>query len=100
MKRYERILVLRVIGKQVPWIYELVEIPKSLMLLAQTGKLEMMMESRQMPKPGYCHVFDGYRKLFDLYFDGGTERKLQVKGLDKSRCHVHAEWRFSALPSH
>ena len=68
MNRYDRILVLRVIGKQRPWVYELVEIPKALMLRAKTGKLEMMKQSKQMPKPGYCHVFDGRRKLFDLLF--------------------------------
>ena len=31
---------------------------------------------------------------FALYFDGGTERKLQVKDLQKSLCIVHGEWDF------
>ncbi len=31
---------------------------------------------------------------FQLYFDGGTERKLQIKHLLKSLCVVHAEWKF------
>lgn len=32
---------------------------------------------------------------FALYFDGGTERKLQEKDLKKSLCIVHGEWDFS-----
>jgi hypothetical protein len=31
---------------------------------------------------------------FQLYFDAGGERKLQIKGLKKPHCLVHAEWRF------
>ena len=31
---------------------------------------------------------------FQLYFDAGGERKLQMKGMKKSYCIVHAEWRF------
>lgn len=57
----------------------------------------MMHDSRQNPKPGYCHVTDAQgRTRFDLYFDGGTERKLQIKGLDKSLCRVHGTWSFEA----
>jgi type II restriction enzyme len=79
------------------WRYELVEIPKSLLMEAERGTLVMMEKSRQTPKPGYCHVTNelGGTK-FDLYFDGGTERKLQIKNLDKSLCPVHATWSFEA----
>jgi type II restriction enzyme len=77
------------------WRYELVEIPKSLLEKAAGGRLEMMHGSKQSPKPGYCHVTDETgRVMFQLYFDGGTERKLQIKKLDKSLCTVHAEWKF------
>jgi hypothetical protein len=99
MKNYDRILSLRAIGriedKKVHWHYELVEIPKGLLAEAAKGKLEMMMDSKQLPKPGYCTVKDAKGNVkFRLYFDGGTERKLQVKDLDKSLCIVHAEWDF------
>lgn len=96
LKRYDRIFTLRAIGNAPNWHYELIEIPKSLFERAQTGRLEMMMESRQSPKPGYCHVSapDG-SELYQLYFDGGTERKLQVKALRKSACVLHAEWKFT-----
>jgi hypothetical protein len=93
MKQYDRILTLRCIGKKPKWKYELVEIPKSLFQKSTTGELEMMTGSKQIPKPGYCRVFDKDKKLmFSLYFDGGSERKLQVKDLAKKHCIVHATW--------
>jgi len=95
MKSYDRILTLRTLEKGPIWKYELVEIPKSLLLTAKQGELEMKLKSKQFPKPGYCHVpqKDGNKK-FQLYFDGGSERKLQVKNLLKELCTVHALWEF------
>lgn len=98
MQNYERIFTLRRLKKAGErWRYELVEIPKALLLSAVDGQMVMMNNSRQTPKPGYCHVTDdaGATK-FDLYFDGGTERKLQIKNLDKNLCVVHATWSFEA----
>ena len=90
-----RILVLRALRKGAPdYLYELVEIPKSLLEMANDGSFEMRMESRQYPKPGYCLVEKNGKPLFSLYFDGGGERKLQIKGLMKELCIVHATWRF------
>ncbi len=92
-----RILVLRALEKGNPFfLYELIEIPKSLLLKAASGRLEMMMDSKQQPKPGYCHVEENSNTLFKLYFDGGGERKLQVKGLQKALCTVHATWQFES----
>jgi hypothetical protein len=106
MKSYERILSLRALSKPPGnWHYELVEIPKRLLMEAKNGRFEMMFKSKQMPKPGYCRVYDNAykdllgnptKKKFELYFDGGTERKLQIKHLDKSLCMVHADWIFSS----
>jgi type II restriction enzyme len=99
LKNYERILSLRafktVDKAGTSWHYELVEIPKALFLEAAGGKLEMMLESKQDPKPGYCTIQDkeGHVK-FKLYFDGGGERKLQIKDIRKNLCVVHAEWEF------
>jgi len=100
MENYERILSLRAWSRnefeKIYYHYELVEIPKALLQDAANGQLEMMMESRQTPKPGYCYVRDVLGGVkFALYFDGGTERKLQVKDLKKSLCVVHGEWDFS-----
>ena len=93
-----RILILRALKKGDPlFLYELVEIPKSLFLKASGGRLEMMRDSTQNPKPGYCYVEENGDLLFKLYFDGGGERKLQVKGLQKSLCTVHATWQFEPL---
>lgn len=95
MKSYDKIFVLRALSKAPYWKYELVEIPKVLLKKAQNARLEMMMESKQLPKPGYCHVLDkNGETFFDLYFDGGSERKLQVKNLSKKQCNVYATWNF------
>ncbi|MEB4589445.1 restriction endonuclease [Candidatus Thiothrix sp. Deng01] len=99
MRSYGRILSLRCLEtkKTASWRYELVEIPKGLLAEAAAGQLEMKHNSKQYPKPGYCYVTDeAGNTRFQLYFDGGTERKLQIKRLDKSLCIVHAEWIFSA----
>jgi len=97
LESYERILTLRRINprKKDTWHYELVEIPKSLLKKASNGQFEMKLESTQNPKPGYCYVINERGDtMFNLYFDGGTERKLQIKKLDKSLCIIHAEWMF------
>lgn len=95
IQSYDRILVLRALEKAPRWKYELVEIPKDLLSRARYGRLEMKLYSRQILKPGYCYVDDeSGRNLFNLYFDGGTERKLQIKNLRKELCHVHAVWEF------
>jgi hypothetical protein len=98
MQSYDRILSLRRLKtrKDGLWKYELVEIPKSLLEESKNGDLKMMLGTKQTGSiPGYCDVFDENGTLkFQLYFDGGTERKLQIKRLDKSYCTVHAEWVF------
>ena len=99
MNDYQRIFSLRCL-KQGPeiWTYELVEIPKELLVEAKNGKLRMMQKSSQMPKPGYCDIYDNRKELkFQLYFDGGSERKLQIKNLRKDLCIVHAAWSFERI---
>ena len=96
----QRILILRALKKGNPeYLYELVEIPKILLEKAVAGRLEMMSGSTQFPKPGYCYIEEKGQMLFSLYFDGGGERKLQIKGLRKNLCHVHATWSFDPLPT-
>lgn len=89
----DRILTLRNFQKD-PWGYELVEIPKDLLKKAEQGELVINSASRQNPKPGFCEVSENGERLFQLYFDGGTERKLQIKHLQKEFCLVHATWVF------
>lgn len=95
LKESDKILILRCLQKAPNWKYELVEIPKALLERSEFGELKMMEQSRQMPKPGYCTV-KGKDNLLDLqlYFDGGSERKLQVKALRKSLCNIIGEWSF------
>lgn len=97
---YERIFTLRCLNRgPLRYEYELVEIPKPLLLQSQAAKLSIQTQSRQTPQPGYGHVEDATgRPLYSLYFDGGTERKLQIKGLSKSLCRVHATWIFDSAP--
>lgn len=95
LKGIRRILILRALKKGDPvFRYELVEIPKKLLSMAAKGRLEMKSGSKQSPKPGYCYVEDNGEPLYSLYFDGGGERKLQIKGLRKALCMVHAKWEF------
>jgi type II restriction enzyme len=99
MRSYERILQFRrLMDTETLQEYELVEIPKALLLRAASGTIAMMHTSRQTPKPGTCTVQDGGRVLFELYFDGGTERKLQIRHLDKRMCLVHATWGIKRIP--
>lgn len=102
MQSYDRIFTLRCLSNNPrykqpnSYEYELVEIPKDLLLRAKDGKIEMRHESRQTPKPGYCTVTNSLGGcLCSLYFDGGTERKLQIKDICISECCIHARWVFS-----
>jgi restriction endonuclease SmaI-like protein len=96
MRSYDRILILRTLSKApADWEYELVEVPKTLLEKAKEGTLQMNHDSAQMPKPGNCFVMGKHGiSLFTLYFDGGTERKLQIKAINISTCMVHAQWKF------
>ena len=100
--RYDHILTLRCVTRRPKteptfYKYELVEIPKTLMLEARNCQLEVMTNSKQNPQPGYGYIYEpnGLRK-FSLYFDGGTERKLQIKHLRKDLCRIHATWEFES----
>lgn len=97
MKSYDRIFTLRCLSKiPTKWHYQLVEIPKSLLMEARKEDLRIVTSSRQNPQPGYCDVRnpDGSIK-FQLYFDAGTERKLQIKNLLITYCIIHATWVFA-----
>lgn len=100
MKSYEKIFTLRtLINQKESKKYELVEIPKDLLLEAKDGIFETMEKSKQDPKPGYCRITDkngGWK--YELYFDGGSERKLQIKNIKKSYCKVCATWEFQVEP--
>ena len=100
MHSYQRILQFRcLVPGPSSYLYELVEIPKDLLSESATAELVIQSASRQTPKPGYGNVYgeDGNLK-FALYFDGGTERKLQIKAIRKDLCTVHATWRFDSAP--
>lgn len=98
MQSYDRIFTLRRLKDDGAKIrYELVEIPKALLLEAANCELEVCSDSRQNPQPGYGYVKYVCGQLkYSLYFDGGTERKLQIKHLRKSLCKVHATWVFGS----
>lgn len=98
MDNYDRIFSLRCLEKESRWSYELVEIPKKLLQESKDGEISMKHDSKQNPKPGYCVVpSKGGEIKYKLYFDGGGERKLQVKDLKKSYCKVHAAWTLTPI---
>jgi Type II site-specific deoxyribonuclease len=105
MSRYDRIMTLRRLKgspSATEWQYELVEIPKALLLQARDARLDIMRKSKQRGSvPAYYRVQEpvadyqsSVKSKFSLYFDGGGERKLQIKDLNKSLCQVHAIWSF------
>lgn len=100
LQGYDRILTLRCLlqaGNQ--YRYELVEIPKALMLESANGRMEKAAKTRQETSPWYCRVMDqSGNEKYHLYFDAGTERKLQVRNLQKELCVVHATWSFDSEP--
>lgn len=98
VQSYQRIFTLRcLIPGPTKYKYELVEIPRALLLEAQNCTFEICEGSRQNPKPGYGYVRDQQGLLkYAMYFDGGTERKLQIKHLRKSLCQIHAIWEFES----
>ena len=104
MDGYERIFTMRRLEPGPErYEYEFVEIPKALMLEAAGAQLVVREKSSQKPKPGYGYVYDDTNALvglgelkYALYFDGGTERKLQIRSLRKSLCKVHASWTFES----
>jgi type II restriction enzyme len=100
MQSYDRIFQFRcLMPGPKSYFYELVEIPKSLLEEIRNGDLITQDKSRQLPKPGYGKVSDSEGRLkFALYFDGGTERKLQIKKIRKDLCILHATWRFESAP--
>jgi len=98
MNSYQRVFQFRCHRQGTTgFLYELVEIPMTLLREGANAELEMREDSRQTPKPGYGHVREANGQLkFQLYFDGGTERKLQIKGLRKDLCILHATWSFDS----
>jgi hypothetical protein len=94
MTNYDRIFMLRCLNKtEEKFEYELVEIPKNLLLESKSCSLEIQTKSKQSPQPGYGYVYDENENLkFSLYFDGGSERKLQIKKIRKDLCIIHARW--------
>ena len=95
---YDRIFSLRCLTPRPSdcWEYELVEIPRQLLLASSGLPCEMAHGSRQTPKPGRCFIrADGGDLLAELYFDGGSERKLRVQKIALDACIVHARWKFS-----
>jgi type II restriction enzyme len=93
MRSYDRILQLRrLVDTPELQRYELVEIPKSLLAKAELAECKFVHDSTQTPKPGRAVVIEDGVRLFDLYFDGGTERKLQIQAIDKRQCIIHARW--------
>jgi hypothetical protein len=97
LDNYDRIFTLRCLSKNpLNRYYELVEIPKNILNESSNGVFRIMNNSRQSLKPAYCDVKNKDNELiFQLYFDGGGERKLQIKNLRKDNCIIQAFWKFS-----
>lgn len=102
---YDRIFSLRCLSHRqrldgvTDYYYELVEIPKALLMRAQGQPIVFSPRSSQSPRPAYCYVREPDGSLaFQLYFDAGGKRKLQVQQLAKRNCVDHATWSFTTAP--
>src|SRR5579884_2760167 len=99
LTHYDRIFIFRCLtpADPVSHEYELVEAPMALFTNAcSVGEFAMRQDSKQTPRPGYCWVRDrDGNLLYELYFNGGTERKLRVQKLRRDLCVFHAAWTFS-----
>ncbi len=97
---YDRIFTMRYLSngrshrKNGTHEYELVEIFKDVLAESEHFPCRMNSESSQTPKPGTCIATDSSGVMFELYFDGGTERKLQIRKLRIDLCRVHVRWEF------
>ncbi|MFN9476149.1 hypothetical protein [Acidovorax sp.] len=101
MLGYDRVLQFRCLPSPAGFhSYELVEIPKLILMQGKDAQLTISEDSRQNPKPGYGNVFDptSGALMFQLYFDGGTERKLSIKRIDRRYCVLHGTWKFGSAP--
>lgn len=101
LNSYDRIFTFRTLEHTEELIsYELVEIPKSLLLEASNGEIVESTRSKATEnKPATCYIKDENtgKVKFALYFDGKAERKLQIKSIDKSLCIVHATWKINLI---
>lgn len=96
LKQYDRILSFRRLSATEGLTsYELVEIPKDLLLRSESVEIKMKENSKQALIPATITVLDDDGgTILELYFDAGSERKLQVKKIAKAHCIVHATWSF------
>jgi restriction endonuclease SmaI-like protein len=99
LKNYDRIFTLRRLASLDGKVrYELVEIPKRLMLDSENWPIELAENTKQETTPAYVRVKDEEGSLkYSLYFDAGSERKLQIRSLSKAECIVHATWTFDGV---
>ncbi len=94
---YDRVLVLRRLTPAggIGIEYEVIEIPKSILLRASGGRFKLSTKSKQATAvPGTCTVSDQSGVMYQLYFDGGGERKLKLQHLRRDLCIHHATWEF------
>ena len=94
LAHYQRIVSLRSFTTRSAYKYELVEIPKSLLLRAGYLSPRSFSARTKNGSSSADVVDDRGRRLFVLSLDGSVE-KVTVRSLAKSACIVHAEWTVS-----
>ncbi len=88
---YERILVLRAFDQGRKFVrYELVEIPKALLMRISTLRSSDLEDKNEKGGCG-ANVKDENGHAFRLFLDGSVE-KVRIFSLRKDRCVVHGEW--------
>jgi type II restriction enzyme len=98
--QYDRLFVLRALPKEslsaIP-DYELLEVPVRLFIECPNGPLSVSDTSDRQPQPFSINVPQNgsQSRAYQLYFDGGSERKIKIKYLDRKLCIPHVLWSFA-----
>lgn len=90
LDRYDYILMLRAIWRRTAILYQLVDIPLSILRLISDLSVVPVGKRKGRQSLG-ADVYDGEEKVFHIHFDG-ADGKCQIRGLTIARCRLLLEW--------
>lgn len=100
LQDFDRFLILRCFRGPFQYQYELLELPKSVFAMVETGAMKFVEDSDLDPKSASCTVTDVHGLLCELGFDGGGEQKIQLRRMRTAACLRHGEWVIPVDPNY
>lgn len=91
LQEYERILVLRAFDRDTEVQYDLVEIPRDLLLLVRELVAKDFTRRRQTSGGSSAKITVAGQRAFSLRLDGSVE-KVMIEGLSITLCVSHGTW--------